>query len=86
MKSTALFTSLAISASLSAESLSFTDFESAEIGKPFLRENWKKEGFTTGSWDNGLNDRTIIDTAYYVSNSKSIDYIDLIKFCLNCII
>lgn len=72
MKSTALFASLAISAALSAETLSQTDFESAEIGKPFLRENWKKEGFTTGTWDNGLNDRTIIDTAYYVSNSKSL--------------
>jgi len=72
MKSTALFASLAISATLSAETLSQTDFESAEVGKPFLRENWKKEGFSTGTWDNGLNDRTIIDTAYYVSNSRSL--------------
>lgn len=72
MKNTALFASLAISASLSAEMISSTRFESAEAGKPYMLDNWKAEGFNTGSWDNGLKDRTMIDSSYSVSGRKSL--------------
>lgn len=72
MRTIFLFISLVISASLSAEMISSTRFESAEAGKPFLLENWKNEGFSTGTWDNGLKDRTIIDTTYSVSGRKSL--------------
>lgn len=72
MKNTALFASLAFSASLSAEMISSTRFESAEAGKPYMLDNWKAEGVNTGSWDNGLKDRTMIDSSYSVSGRKSL--------------
>ena len=72
MRTIFLFISLAISASLSAEMISSTRFESSEAGKPFLLEAWQKERFSTGTWDNGLKDRTIIDTTYSVSGRKSL--------------
>jgi len=72
MKTTTLFASLAISVSISAETLSYTSFKSAEAGKPFMLENWKQVGFQSGSWDNGLENRTLIDTTYYKSDGKSL--------------
>ena len=72
MRTIFLFISLAISSFLSAEMISSTRFESSEAGKPFLLEAWQKERFSTGTWDNGLKDRTIIDTTYSVSGRKSL--------------
>lgn len=72
MRTIFLFISLAISASLSAELISSTHFESVEAGKSFTLESWQNEGFTTGTWDNGLKSRTLIDSAYSVSGKKSL--------------
>lgn len=37
-----------------------------------MLENWNEDGFKTGSWDNGLKSRTIIDTAYAKTGDKSL--------------
>ncbi len=37
-----------------------------------MLEDWQKEGFTTGTWHNGLDNRTMIDTTQSVSGGKSL--------------
>lgn len=57
---------------VSAEMISSTDFESLDC-VPVTRDLWESEGFRTGSWDNGLASRTMVDdSAVSVSGTKSL--------------
>jgi hypothetical protein len=49
-----------------------TDFESVPSGSSFTRPAWREEGFFTDAWDDFLNERTVVDTSYSVSGSKSL--------------
>lgn len=57
---------------LSGEVVSSTDFEAVEAGVPLSRKIFQGEGFTTGTWDNGLAARTVIDTSEFCSGNKSM--------------
>lgn len=67
-----LFAIFGLSLSLNAEVISSIDFESVEAGESLSRKIFQSEGFTTGTWDNGLAARTIVDTAESCSGSKSM--------------
>lgn len=67
-----LFATLGLSLSLNAEVISSTDFESVEVGESLSRKIFQSEGFTTGTWDNGLAARTIVDTTEHFSGNKSM--------------
>lgn len=67
-----IFFSCLISSAM-AEMISSTNFESLEAGSPMLRSDWQNEGFTTGTWDAGLMDRTVIDdSSLSVSGTNSL--------------
>lgn len=64
---------LCLISSAMAEMISSTNFESLEAGSPMLRSDWQNEGFTTGTWDAGLMDRTVIDdSSLSVSGTNSL--------------
>lgn len=55
-----------------AEMISSTHFENAVAGQSFTLDKWKSEGFTTGSWHQGLDSRTMIDSSVSMSGEKSL--------------
>ena len=50
--------------SVTAQLLLSTKFESQNVGTAYTRQVWQYEGFSTGSWDSNLNERTQIDDSY----------------------
>ena len=57
---------------LHAQIVGATDFESQAFGTTYTKDIWQNDGFKTETWDNGLADRTMIDTATAVSGKKSL--------------
>jgi len=57
---------------LQAQLIGSTDFESQQFGTIYTKEFWQKDGFITETWDNGLADRTMIDSSTSVSGKKSL--------------
>jgi len=55
-----------------AQLLGKTDFESHPYGTAFTKDLWQLEGFETETWDNGLAERTMIDTTTAALGKKSL--------------
>lgn len=58
--------------SVTAQLLLSTKFESQNTGTAYTRSVWQADGFTTGSWDSNLSERTQIDDSYSYSGKKSL--------------
>ncbi|MBR4349108.1 MAG: heparin lyase I family protein, partial [Bacteroidales bacterium] len=58
--------------SVTAQLLLSTKFESQNVGTAYTRQVWQYEGFSTGSWDSNLSERTQIDDSYSYSGEKSL--------------
>lgn len=56
---------------LSVPDLISTDFESDQSGTPYKLNSWKADGFDPG-WDMGMDERSLIDSSFSVSGSKSL--------------
>lgn len=56
-----------------AKMINSTNFESCEPNAPYTLDKWNEAGFQTGTWDNGLAERTLIDnTNESKSGTKSL--------------
>lgn len=55
-----------------AEMISSTNFEGFQQGTPMSRELFQEKGFQTGTWDNSLSTRTIIDSTQSFSGLQSM--------------
>lgn len=52
--------------------ISFTNFEDFKSGSSLSREELQKRGFQTGTWDNSLATRTLLDTCQSASGRQSV--------------
>src|SRR5690554_5923942 len=50
----------------------YTDFESQPLGTAYERSVWQADGFNTGTWDNGLVDRTWVTNSTSISGTQSL--------------
>lgn len=63
---------LMLPVALHATMLSSTDFENLRQGEPMSRAMFRDNGFTTGTWDNSLDVRTMIDSTQASSGLQSM--------------
>lgn len=47
-------------------------FNNVNANIPYLYEQWQNDGYTTGSWEQGLQNRTIVDNSTSVSGTQSL--------------
>ncbi|MFO7868645.1 MAG: hypothetical protein R6U95_05030, partial [Bacteroidales bacterium] len=69
-----LFPTLFLFVSFVAQSQVYyhTDFESQPVATAYERSVWQADGFNTGTWDNGLVDRTWVTNSTSISGTQSL--------------
>lgn len=60
---------------LTSEIVGQTSFEGQPAGTSYQRSLWKHDGFTTGTWDDGLSGRTCVDTTFAKSGKNSLMFL-----------